>query len=82
MTPYEFLLTLNAYSDKMREHYNDLIYMAWHVEAFARKENLPELETLMQHKHKKKKIQEQQTSGEMFNTVKLLNAMYGGKEVG
>ena len=78
MTPKELELTLEAYADSQREHYNDLIFVAWHVEAFARQKKLSKLSKLIQ---TKKTIKKNQTDEQMLETVKIINAMYGGEVV-
>lgn len=78
LTPKEFKIVLEVYADKQRERYNDLIYVAWHVEAFQRQKKLPKLSELIKTKKTKKQIQ---TDEDMFNVVKSINSMYGGEVV-
>lgn len=74
MTPAELLIKAEGYKRKQKEKYNDLIYLAWHTEAFARTEKLPSLDSLMREKH-------EQTDEEMMAMAKVLNAAFGGEVV-
>ncbi len=56
LTPYEFILTMEGINDREIKHQQDLLYLAWHIEAFARQKKLPKLQSLLkQPKPKKQK---------------------------
>lgn len=77
MTPQEFQLTIEALTENKRDHINDLIFLAWHIEAFARTKKLPRLKSLI--KTNRQNIK--QTDEQMFEIVKTLNTIYGGDVV-
>jgi hypothetical protein len=55
LTPYELSLRLTGYSEEKAEHRQELIYLAWHIEAFARQKRLPGLAKLLKDKEGSKK---------------------------
>jgi hypothetical protein len=55
LTPYELSLRLAGYSEEKAEHRQELIYLAWHIEAFARQKRLPGLAKLLKDKEGSKK---------------------------
>lgn len=73
MTPYEFFLCIESYAEVEEERSKQLIIQAYYTEAFARMKKLPRLKDLLKDKKKK------QTTDEMLETVKKLNAMFGGE---
>ena len=79
MTPREFEMTLETYADDQTDHYNDLIYLAWHTEAFARQKKLEKLSKYL--KDKKQKVKQEQTPEQMLETLKLITVMCGGEVV-
>ena len=44
---FEFELMVEGYNNRQVDKYNNLIYLAWHVEAFTRTKKLPELKKLL-----------------------------------
>lgn len=56
---------------------NEIIYLAWHTEAFARQKTLPPLKSLLQDE----KPRHEQTDEEMMAMCKMLNAAFGGEVV-
>lgn len=46
-----------GYEAKQIEHQQELIYLAWHIEAFARQKQLPKLEKLLRTRKKPAKKQ-------------------------
>jgi hypothetical protein len=79
LTFFELVKMAEGYVKCQKQHYNDLIYLAWHCEAFARTKKLPSLESIMQktsvEQHK------EQSDDEMLVMAKLLNAAFGGEVV-
>lgn len=57
LTPYEFNLMIEGFLAREERKINDILYLAWHVEAFARAKRLPKLQTLL--KKRKPKSQKQ-----------------------
>ena len=47
LTPYEFNMMAEGFMTRRDQKTNDLIYLAWHIEAFSRAKKLPKLETLL-----------------------------------
>lgn len=68
-----------GYGRRHKQRMNELIFTAWHVEAFARQKKLPALKSLMQETHEKPK--REQTDDEMMAICRMLNAAFGGMEV-
>jgi len=58
---------------------NELIYTAWHAEAFARSKVLPNLDSLIQFDYED--TPKVQTEEDMVAMVMLLNAAFGGEVV-
>jgi len=69
LTPYEFNLTIDGFLAKEERKNNDIIYLAWHVEAFARAKRLPKLQTLLK-KRKPKSQNQTLTKEELINIAK------------
>jgi hypothetical protein len=57
LTPYEISLMFEGYAARQTEHQQELIYLAWHIEAFARQKQLPKLEKLLRTKKQPAKRQ-------------------------
>lgn len=47
LTPFELGLLFEGYADEKAEQRQALIYLAWHIEAFARQKRLPSLKKLL-----------------------------------
>ena len=62
LTPYEFNLRAEGFVSREERKTNDLLYHAWHIEAFARDMKLPKLQTLL--KKRKPKAQKKVLSKE------------------
>lgn len=75
ITPYELFLCVEAYSEIRKERMQELVIQAYYTEAFARMKKLPKLKDLLKEKKK-------QSSEQMLETVKRLNAMLGGEVIG
>lgn len=79
MTFAEFVEYVKGYSRKNRQRINELIYLAWHIEAFHRERGrLPSLESLLIQEDVEPK---QMTDDQMMAMARVLNAAYGGVEV-
>lgn len=69
LTPFEFNLMAEGFVAREERKTSDLLYLAWHVEAFARAKKLPKLETLMK-KRKPKAPKKTYTKEELINIAK------------
>lgn len=69
LTPYEFNLMAESFVAREERKTNDLLYHAWHIEAFARAKKLPKLETLLK-KRKPKSQKKVLTKEELINIAK------------
>lgn len=80
MTFAEFVEYVKGYSRKNRQRINELIYLAWHIEAFHRERGrLPSLESLLiQDENVEPK---QMSDTQMMAMARALNAAFGGVEV-
>lgn len=47
LTPFEFNMIAESFMARREQKTNDLIYLAWHIEAFSRAKKLPRLESLL-----------------------------------
>ncbi len=47
MTPYELKIIFDGYSELLTERRQELLYLAWHIEAFARQKRLPALKKVL-----------------------------------
>lgn len=45
---------VEGYADKEAKRLQELLYAAWHIEAFARQKKLPRLETVLKPRHRRK----------------------------
>ena len=57
---------------------NELVFLAWHIEALARQKRLPALGSLL---IEEKAAGKRQSDEEMMNIAKLLNAAVGGEVI-
>ncbi len=46
-TPYELSLIIEGYGERQSERRQELLYLAWHIEAFARQKRLPALKKIL-----------------------------------
>lgn len=76
MTPYELRLYIDSFVKKEKQRQKELVTLAYYIEGFARQKKLPKLEKLINDIDKAGK--KKQTTEEMLETVKKLNAMFGG----
>lgn len=77
LTLAEFVKIAEGYVRRQKQKYNELIYVAWHTEAFARMKKLPSLKSLI----REDKERHEQTDEEMMAMAKMLNAAFGGEEI-
>lgn len=63
LTPYELSAIIEGYADQLTEQRQELLYLAWHVEAFSRQKRMPALKKVLkegtQKKHQKRLSKEQ-----------------------
>jgi len=78
MTPRELQIYLDAKKEINRNKINELLFVAWHVEAFARQKKLPKLSKIISEKKKKPA---KQTNNDMLDMIRNINAALGGAEV-
>jgi ATP-dependent exoDNAse (exonuclease V) beta subunit len=57
LTPYELRLRLEGVAQEKAERQQELLYLAWHIEAFARQKRLPSFKKLIKDSGKTKKTQ-------------------------
>lgn len=53
-TPYEIGLICENIVDKNKRQIDELLFLSWHIEAFARQKRLPRLERVINDFHKPK----------------------------
>lgn len=78
MTPYEFFILIEAYTENEEERSKELIIQAYYTETFRRMKKLPKLEKILKSNKPKKK----QTDEEMLRIVEELNRKLGGEVIG
>ncbi len=78
MTPYEFFILVEAYTENEEERSKELIIQAYYTETFARMKKLPKIEKILNSTKPRKK----QTAEEMLRVVEELNRRLGGEVVG
>lgn len=54
-TPYELTLIVKQRAAQEQKEFEDILCLAWHVEAFARQKKLPKLEKLLKDARRKPK---------------------------
>ena len=83
MTIAELGFIFSDYAEKMKfENENKVqlaIITAYYTAAFERKKKLPKLKDCLIKTEKTKVLQ---TENQMFETIKMINAMYGGEIIG
>jgi len=57
---------------------NEMIFLAWHIEALARQKRLPALSSLLK---EDKANSRQQSDEEMMGMARLINAAFGGEVI-
>nr|WP_276318556.1 phage tail assembly chaperone [Gudongella oleilytica] len=76
---YAELLTLaDGRIKSQKRKMNEMLFLAWHIEALARQKKLPALSSLLKDD---KTTGKQQSDEEMMNMAKLLNAAFGGEVI-
>lgn len=77
LTYAEFAGMVSGYQRRQKKHVNELIYLAWHTEMFARQKKLPALRSCLRDTEER----HMQTDGDMLQMCKILNAAFGGEVV-
>jgi len=80
LTYAEFVLMINGYQRRNRDHINKLLFLAWHIEAFARQKKLPALDSILT-KENGTQQRKEQSPEEMIAVCKMINAVLGGEEI-
>jgi hypothetical protein len=55
LTPHELSAMLEGYAEEKAERRQELLYLAWHIEAFARQKRLPSLTKILKDSGMKQK---------------------------
>jgi len=78
LTYAELIYMLRGYNRRQINRRNELIFVAWHAEMFARQKSLPALSSMITDDEPQTKVQ---TDDEMMTMCKILNAAFGGEVV-
>ncbi|MCR4436644.1 MAG: hypothetical protein QHH06_13165 [Clostridiales bacterium] len=62
---------VEGYADKEAKRLQELLYTAWHIEAFARQKKLPKLEKVLKTKPAKKPGVNKSSKEELINIARL-----------
>ena len=62
---------LDGYMKSQEQKMQDLIYLAWHIEAFARQKKLPKLEGILKKMARRKPQEQKADKGELINIARL-----------
>jgi hypothetical protein len=83
LTCAEFVEMYDGYVRRQKNRINELIYLAWHVEAFHRQPKaLPDLQSLMLDVDESRRVTpKRMTDEQMMAMAKVLNAAFGGEFV-
>jgi len=73
MTHHELDLRFKGFERKQKEHYQDLLFLAWHIEGLARTTKMPALNEFIGVEKKKK-----MTSEDALNASRAIIAAFGG----
>lgn len=66
LTPFELGLCFCGYAEEKKEHRQELIFLAWHVEAFARQKRLVSLKKLLKEDERKEKKQSRLSTDQLM----------------
>lgn len=75
LTPFEFELYVNSYTEKNKQDQEDKLVMTWLGAYWQRVEKMPSLKKVLGKENK------QPTAEEMLEEIKKMNASIGGKVV-
>lgn len=75
MTPYEFSLIVDGYSERKQKEYDLMITQAYLTSRWVWAKKMPDLEKLLS----KKQPNKQMTDEQMINMAMMLNKMFGGE---
>ncbi|MGG4462605.1 hypothetical protein ABEO79_00100 [Micromonospora provocatoris] len=81
MTPYELSLYINDYNERQKVEQEDKLTLAYLTAAWQRAKKMPSIEKVINRQEEignKEQHPKEQTLKQMFNNVKMLNAMFGG----
>jgi len=79
LTPYEFSLIVQYKNEELNSKYNEMLFLAWHIEALQRQKKLPKLDNiLIKKKDKKKSLQESRKRNQLIEWLEL-SKKYGLK---
>lgn len=73
LTPHELNLHIQAYNEKLTRESKERITAAYLVAGWSRTKKLPDLKKILGEDRRN-----EQTEKQMLNTVKMLNAAFGG----
>jgi len=62
---------VEGYADKEAKRLQELLYAAWHIEAFARQKNLPRLEIVLKTRYRRKPEQVKPSKEKLINIARL-----------
>jgi hypothetical protein len=65
-TPHELWLMFEGYAESASERRQELLYLAWHIEAFARQKRLPSLKKILKDSGIKKKTNSRLSTGQLM----------------
>jgi hypothetical protein len=77
LTPLEFELMVNAYTEKISQEQEDNLVMTWLGAYWQRVEKLPSLKKVLG----KDQVKKQPTAEEMFEEIKRMHSSMGGKTI-
>ena len=80
LTYAEFAAMSKGFRRKQVHRANELLYLAWHTELFARQDRLPSLDSIMRDPDEVR-TQAPQDDDAMLAMAKMLNAAFGGDVV-
>ena len=70
ITPLEFWIMCEGYIESRNEKISEMLYLAWHIEAFARQKKLPNLKKLLRESTKIKRPKKQLSTEHLMKIAK------------
>jgi hypothetical protein len=70
LTPFEFGLRVEGYVEETAIRRQELLYLAWHIEAFHRQKRLPPLKNLFKERRRTKRASSPLTTEQLMNMAK------------
>lgn len=77
MTPYEYIMVLNAFNKRTKQEQEDRITAAYLTAFWYRVKEMPSLKEILG----KDNEPEEQTAVDMFEEIKRINAAFGGTTI-